>query len=537
MANRGQWSDALTLTPEDESNYAWQTFKAVALARLQRWDEARELLEAQSELEMPEAFLLDWLQSPNKRLTPRDTVQPVLHSLYGTERIGPIVVKVMGPVRSEVLQACAQFHNREFPNHHLEFHLINRSYPAESFEDLRNSLEVGQEPPWLETGHSEICLVSAQSNEQTAYSRGFGSDNIAVVHYLEDDPFQATTTSHELYHTLLDLNHSNGLEGPDEPGSVMGPWGLTAPLLNTYIASSHRSCCTTSEEVQLLVEAKKWEEALSLDPDYLGLYQKVADRYLAEGQANCAVEKLKDWFQRDPGPEAASAWLQRLLDLEQDWPHEIGLCRGYGKAANTHIYLAQACIRAYRFDLALQQIEEALDLEPEHLFALAMRGWSQHCSGRWEDADSDYLKVLATVPDWEAVLQRRALLASGVWQNGYKVQHDPLPGELWDEDCAWLAAWRAAPQRALEILEPFGSQASLHLKGFLHFQLGRTERASDMFRQSVSSDGVSLYGRAGLAWLDHLKGEPHCQKLARRVLERWAFEPTCRWLLDQLPCQ
>ena len=532
MANQGQWDDALALIPDDQSNSTWQAFKALALARLHRWEEARAILESQSELELQSAFLMEWLQSPNKRLRTAAEVQPVLHPLYGLERLQPIEVKVVGPVSCESLQTCAQFHQREFPHHRLDFKVIDNSYPAESFEDLRNSLEVGQEPSWLEIGENEVYLVSARSTERTAYSRGFGSQDMAVLHYVEGDPFQATTTSHELYHTLLDLNHSNGLEGPDDPGSVMGPWGLTAPLLNTYICSSHRSCCTTSEEVQCLVEDHKWEEALSLDPDYLGLYQRVADQNLARGHENRAVENLKDWFLRDPGPEAASAWLQHLLDQDQQWSDELHLCRGYGRAANTHIYLAQACIRAYRFDLALQQLEEALAIEPDHLFAQAMRGWSRHCSGSWEDADADYLKVLEVVPDWEAVLQRRALLASGVWQAGYRAQHDPLPGEMWDEDCAWLAGWRAAPSRALEILEPFESQACHHLKGFLLFQLDQGDQAREMFERSISINRVSLYGRAGLAWLAYLQGQSHYGDLARTVLQRWALEPTCRWLVD-----
>ena len=531
MANKGQWTDALALAPANKSSHAWQTFKAVALARLQRWEEARAILEAQDELERSEAFLLDWLTVPHQRLIAESQVGTVLHPLYGTKRLGPILVKVVGPVCDQVLQTCTRFHRREFPHHELDFLRIQDNFPQESFEELRYSLEAEQEPSWLKTSRNEVYLVSAKSTERTAYSRGFGSKNVAVLQYLHDDPFQATTTSHELYHTLLDLNHSNGLEGPDDPGSVMGPWGLTAPLLNTYVGPFHRSCCSTTETVQSLVESEQWEEALRHDPNYLGLYQKVADRLLARGETTRALQQLQEWYKRDPGPEAGSAWLQLALELDETWPQELALCRGYGKAPNTHIYLAQACLKAYRFDLALDQLEEALLLDPGHLFARAMRGWSRHCSGLWEKADEDYLQVLSVVPDWEAVLQRRALLAAGVWQNGYQVQHDPVPGETWDEDSAWLAAWRAPPRRALELLEPFDTQPCLHLKGFLLHHMGDTDQALEKFQESLRQNLVSLYGRAGLAWSSYIKGEPQYRELARKVLEKWPLEPTCRWLL------
>lgn len=532
-AGRGQWSKALHQVEQEvlqnPDNEQARAFFARCLAYFGRNAEARKQLAKISTLEPADEFLANCLIHPRTRLQPLEPTGTVTHALYDTRALKRADIQVVGEFTDGLLEQCLSFHRREFPHHELTFHELSTKQPGESFEELRDLLDTGQTPEWVK--NESVYLVAADSPNRTAFSRGYGSSQVAVIQLMEGDPYQATTIMHELYHTLLDLTHSNGIEGPDDLGSIMGPWGLAAPLLNTYVSNTHRLACTTTSEVQSLIEQGEYQRALELDPNYLGLYQKLSQQRLQKGQLKAAAETLERWFKVDPGPESCSAWQELALLTSISLNPDVTRCRGYGTASNTHIYLAQGCNRAYRFQAALSELKTALDLDPHNLYGQAMLGWAHHCLGNLQIARNAYQTVLAVVPEWNGIKLRLELLESELLSKGYKGQElvSGLTGT--DDDECWLVALLGSPKKGLAVLSQTSSQECVHLRGVLNCLLDRTEEARKEFEHSQALNPFSLHGLAGRAWLAHLDRDVRTKDLAKEVLAWWSGEPTCGYLL------
>jgi tetratricopeptide (TPR) repeat protein len=403
-ANIGYWEEAFeafleahTLDPEDEESRGLVTG---ALVRLGRNEEALQRLQRSDDLSEAEDFRRCWLERPGERLAAFEPAGAILHPLYGTQRLdNTITVTVRGKIPEETLESLTRFHGREFPDSKLNFVSSKDNVGARPFEELRDLVDVGQLPDWAVA--DQLWLVVATSVVTTGYSAGVGADGIAIVKLESGDPFAPTIIAHELYHSLLGLNHTNGSEGPFDPTSVMGPLGTRAPLESTHIAAFHRKCCTTEPEVQELVEQGRWSEALKLDPDYLGLYTKVAEVLQRDGSATEAISVLEGWFERDPGPEAASVLGSYMAYQGLSPANVYEQTRGYDFEANTHLYLAQASLEAKRFREALNELNIALDLAPWHLHGLAMRARAFRGLGRNQEAIEDYREALEICPDWQ----------------------------------------------------------------------------------------------------------------------------------------
>lgn len=529
-ADQGQWRESLALLREartlEPQASVLREFESEALVRQGSPEEALALLKGvpAEDLTDQEEWRLYWLSQPAPRAG-RGSVEPVvLHPLYGTRAIEQVELLVVGVVSDEVLAQVVAFHAREFAGHRMTVRRLDFDPPPESFETLRSRLEVGSEPAWmrelLQLAEAEnpsaraLLLTVAEAEQPTAYSAGFGAPGLAVVGLMPGDPFQATVIAHELYHSLLDLNHTNGCEGPLDLRSVMGPLGLRAPLSHTYLCREHLDGTTCAPEVQAMVETGDLDVAVRTCPGYLGVYPLLARRYLIDGRVGDAVGALESWFARDPGPEAAAALGELLLNLGRDPAPYFFRCRGHGQVANTHLYLAQGCLNGCHFEPAVDELERARALEPENLFILGMLAWAHHGLGNLELAETLYNEALEVFPDWESA---RARLC---WLRGERYVA-PYP----DPDLLWVAALTGG-QEAMESLRGLSEPKCLLLRGRLLAEAGEREEALRVLEECRAGDPAGLQGKVALAWIQYLKASAEAVETLRGALAQWPGEPS-----------
>lgn len=534
LANRGQWKQAhheLKGSPELLTNAAQRDLMSETLVQLGRDSEAVELLRGGASLGPAEQWRLRWL-SKESTVPGRAPCGEVLHALYRTAAIPTVRLLCFGGLPAPVMRQVEEFHRREFPHHRLQVASVTEQPVEESFETLRNLLDVGALPSWLSPqvlrrhcseGELPITLVVARAEMPSAYSAGYGAPGVVLLHLQEGDRFQATITAHELYHALLDLNHSNGLEGPLDAGSVMGPFGCRTPLEHTYIAGKQREFCTTTAQVQTLVEQERWNEALELDSDYLGLYSRACARSLTGERPEEALRYLQRWFERDPGPEAGAALSEISLNLGHDPTPHFKNCRGYGEAANTHLYLAQACLEAYRFDLAVGELEKAHALEPNNIHVPGMLGWAHHALGRGKLAVQLYQEALSACPGWDSVEGRLR------WLKGERYRAPNADPEL-----LWLQSQTEPPELACQTLEGLNTRKAIYRRGWLLAHQGRPEEARSILSGCLNHNRYDLPGKGCQAWLEHLNGSAKASQLAQEVLGVWSREPGCLALLRSI---
>lgn len=529
LAGRGRWEEALSVLREarvaDPDSPILREFESEVLLRLGRHQAARELLEpvADSDLTPEGRWRKSWLEAEPRERRGSITEKVVLHPLYGTKRIETVEVSVLGELAEDTKRALSEFHKREFNGRELLFSHACIEVALPSFEQLRNQLQVGAEPEWPAAilGENSCVLVIAQAEEPTAYSAGFGAPGLAVVQLQPDDPFQATVIAHELYHSLLDLNHTNGTEGPLDLGSVMGPFGLRTPLTHTYLAEEHRLFCLTTPQAQTLAESGELEEALRIDPDYIALYPALASLYLQQKLPERALDALRTWFEKDPGPEAASALGRLSMDLGHDPSSYFLRSRGHGEAANTHLYLAQACLDSFRFDAAVTELERAYSLEPENLSLRGMLGWAHHGSGNLESARELYTEALELCGSWEAVRARAAWLEGTAYEAPYP-----------DPDLLWIQSQGEDARAAIATLEGQTDQRCALRRGRAWFSLGDPRQARKDFNACLEQNPYTLPARVANAWLLYLDGSPEAEETLQFALAIWPNNP-CALALKQ----
>lgn len=521
QANLALWQEAeesllrsLELAP---NNHDTRCFLSEALVRNGQDQRALELLQGATTLSPEEEHRLNWLQQPEVRSQTLEEVGAILHPLYSTQALSHIEIRTYGPIPAGLPSALREFHEREFPGTTLNFHAPETSSVGESFEQLRDLVDVGELPDWANP--DSLSLVSAQSPRATAYTAGIGTPKMMVLRFAPEDPFQESVTAHELYHSLLDLNHTNGLEGPDDCGSVMGPWGIRTPLKATYVSHFHRRFCTTTAATQALVEQAAWEEALQLDPHYLALYQKAATDRIRQEDPERALELLEGWFQHDTGPEAASSLGELLLHLGRSPQQVFERSLGYLQAANTHLYAAQACLNAYAFGPALEQLEFAESLDPHNIHMQGMMAWAYHGLGQKLRARNLYKKVLQRCPDWESLRGRL------MWLQG-----DEYTAPYPDDELLWLEGLTQPGAHICQKLVDVQSQKALLCLAWRQFQFLDPGMAEQTFARCRALHPYTLEGKASEAWLNYLSKNPEHEDLRNGVLERWPAEPTCMHL-------
>lgn len=526
LAVEGSWQDSLValrnarkILPQNED---LRELESEILVRLGHREEARFLLEGLSERELTqeESWRKTWLSNPP--LAAQKTEKTVLHPLYDTRRIDSVKLHVVGHLEPQILEELKSFHQRELPGPSLTISGSESPPELPSFEQLRAQLEVGSEPEWLRNlaVDDTQVLVVLQATEATAYSVGFGAPGIAVVGLIPGDPFQATVVAHELYHSLLDLNHTNGTEGPLDLSSLMGPFGLRTPLSHTHLSQEHKALCLTTEEAQSLVESLRYEEALLRDPDYVALYRPLAETYLRQREPQRALEVLKRWFERDPGPESASLLTRWMLDLGLDPTPYFLRTRGHGEAANTHLYLAQACLDSFCFEQAITELERAGALEPDNLSLRGMLGWAHHGNGEFDIARALYTEALAACPSWEAVYARLA------WLEGtpYRAAHP-------DPDLLWLQSLREEPEVVVALLEGQSDQRCLLRRARAWVSLKNLPEARKLFTACVEQNPYTHTARVSEAWLLYLDGSPQVEKALQLASAVWPRNPCLQALV------
>ena len=516
-AQRVAWTAALEAV---EQGLAWDPedtdllgFKSQILVRLGRGDEALKLLESRRFWPPEEQHRRSWLRNPGKRLQPIGEVEPVLHPLFEVRSLHHLTIQPYGTFPTEVLHQIEQFHGREFPNSKIEF-LAAKPAPEESFEQLRDRGDVGELPDWID--RSQLALVLANPLEPTPYSAGIGTPEMVVVAASEGDPFLASIVAHELYHAVLGLTHTDGLEGPDDPTSLLGEWGTRTPLLSTHIHQEHRQACSTTLKVEKLVKEHAWNEALELDPDYFGLYPKAAHDLILKQDAEGALAFLAKRFKRDPGPEAAAPLAELRMHLRRSPNRIFERTLGYGYAANTHLYFAQACLDAGCWRRALTQLKMAFHLAPGNLHGLGMAGWAHHRLGHRRAAGRYYREALKRLPGWERVQLQLAWLTK---------QTCPLP-KVSHPFHLWLYSQIVPRDQALDALASVSDQKNLHRRAYLWFQEGFISKAERDFQAAQKLHPFTLEGQASRAWLAFLVGQPEAYDLGMQVLRRWSREPS-----------
>ncbi|MCA9791970.1 MAG: hypothetical protein KC910_09260 [Candidatus Eremiobacteraeota bacterium] len=428
------------------------------LVRLGQFEAARSLLVEDTS----PAF--DWLRAPDQRQAPWLRVGEVLHPLRGCQDLRVIRVRPYGQEAVGLVEAVAVFHQREFPGCVLE--LLEPEPAIElSFETIRDMVEAEQ----FAIRADETAFVTAVPDHPTPYSAGLGMPGVVVLGVVDGDPFLETLAAHEFYHSVLDLTHTDGLEGPDDPGSVLGEWGRYAPLKATYVSHAQRRFCTTTSQVQALVEEGDLRGAVALDPHYVALYPRLALRAFQARQPERAIGWLEQWSTIEPSVEAAAELYEALLLLGRCAGQVARAAPGYGLASNTHLYLAQAALRAHHFERAAEQAQMALELEPGHPHGLFQLGWANHCLGRHEQAAECY----RACPDWGAVRVRQA------WLEGRPFTEEG------DADVRWAASFTLEPEQAIAGLRGLEHQAALHRLGVLLLEQADREGARRALTRAI----------------------------------------------------
>ena len=444
----------------------------------------------------------------------------------GTTNLSVSKIRPYGGGLQELLSEVAKFHQREFPTCLLEILSPQRAPDGLFFEDLRASLEVGETPAWLspatqERGDKELTMVALPMREPTPYSAGYGAPGLVVLGLVENDPFASTLIAHELYHALLDLPHTDGLEGPEDCDSVMGEEGRFSPLMTTYVCPQQVQLCLTTREAQEAVERGDFEQALKLDPTYFAICPMVLQDCARKGMLEYPLGLLRAWWLHGQSPEAATHYLELLLNT--GWVDEakdiLQDTLGYFEAANTHLYAARACVAAHQYQLGVEELKMSLTLAPDCLPALGALGWCYHRLGQERLARKFYLKALEQSPDWQLVQARLA------WLDG-----ESYVAPSAEPDLLYVQARCSSESEAIELLQGVEDQACLHYLGWLLIKAGRTTEAQDAFEAAADFNRLNLEGSASRAWLSYLKKGNPAQRAAEVVLQVWPQEASCLYL-------
>ena len=146
-ANLGHWENSLqTLLAGYRvapGHRELREFLSEALVHQGQREKALELLRQSPRRTACEDFRRSWLSEPAQRSRPLQKVSPVLHSLYGTEPLQELTIQPFGPIPKGLLQDLLAFHNREFPSHRLNILEPSPHQVKESFETLRDLMDVG----------------------------------------------------------------------------------------------------------------------------------------------------------------------------------------------------------------------------------------------------------------------------------------------------------------------------------------------------------------------------------------------------------
>ena len=251
----------------------------------------------------------------------------------------------------KIIQSLLDFHQGEFgpwiaPPIVDEFRTIKverglfgpRSQSEWQTRMTQLELELGIRP----VKRNQIVLVFHRPPFEGCVFRGFAHKSHRIFHiWTSESRFVDKVAVHEFYHACLQLEHSHGLDAPDDPRCLMTQ-GERA-LKTCYLHPFHKACCLTPRTVQRkihkslrAVESGRWNEtvatltdAFAEDPLHHWLARQLAAVLFRVNRFKEASEVLRRHFKYSPTREAKAVLLDALAftgniseakKLQQKWP-------------------------------------------------------------------------------------------------------------------------------------------------------------------------------------------------------------------------
>ena len=285
-----------------------------------------------------------------------------------------------------------------------------------------------------------------------------------------------------------------------------------------------------------------FQQAIEKDPRFARAYAGLADAYVlledyadvspkeAFPKAKVAAEKA---LEIDPGLAEAHASLAMVkFAYEWDWAgaekgfqHAIDLSPSY---ATAHHWYALLLASLGRLDQALTEIRRAQRLDPFSPGLKSAEAWRVHAAARRYDVALEELRTaLELDPNYHLTHNRRGLVCvlTGRYEEGIQELQRALPTAssphlLADLGTAYALADRKAEARnVLKTLTDRASQTyvSPYRLALIHAALGEKEAAIKSLRQAFEERDIGMVQLKVEPRLDALRQDPRFRDLLRRM--------------------
>jgi Flp pilus assembly protein TadD len=262
-------------------------------------------------------------------------------------------------------------------------------------------------------------------------------------------------------------------------------------------------------------EAKKrFEDALTLAPDYVEPLAELAELAIAERQPDAAVDRVERQMARAPKSGAIPQLLGRLHERRGDTQRAEA---AYLKAleiqptmASPYVALARLYSNSGKHDQALRNVAEALKRRPKDLGAQMLQGIVYEQKGDVAGAMKAYEKALALNPRFALAANNLAYLYSehGGDKNRAlalaELAREMAPDEPRISDTlGWILYRRGVYQRALALLKESASKLSDNVE--VQYHLGMTYAKLGDKASARQALGRAVTSRASFAGKDEAR--------------------------------
>ncbi len=177
-----------------------------------------------------------------------------------------------------------------------------------------------------------------------------------------------------------------------------------------------------------------------------------------------------------------------------------------------HLERAEILMAQSRYEMAAQELQQELAVDPDSAQAYAWLGWCLRFLKKYEEAIKEAEQAIKLAPDWEdgyyvlgwilcdrnQLLEAENVTKEAIRLNPENANHFILLSNIRVKQKRWQEALEAATQ-GLNI-EPENADC-LNNKGIALFELGRTEEAIATTKQAIALDPENFSNYNNLGWM------------------------------------
>lgn len=439
----------------------------------------------------------------------------------GREPLQRVATSVLGGVPMEAVQ---QFLEREFPLVNWEFRLRKGQidFQTASWHVLHgNRTGLARALRVHIPREQQGLLVVTRGEAPWRAHRGFGGGRLAVVELDPQDRFVDSVLAHELGHSLLGLQHTDGLKFYEDAFSLQGYPGSMGPLELAYVDFRQKAAMITfpgrSERVEEAWEEERrgfpqrayraYREILARDPLDHWVRGRLARLALALGHRAEGLKRVRQLRRRDLNLELAAWQVEICLKHGQPVPpgfpdHDAGARLARGRAR-----LRGLDYPGGEFDLWV-----SYGLAPESKEALLSLGSQALERGRHRRAERLLRACLKDCPVWGEAWRELALCSAeqGRYDEAEEqlarargLQHESADQAWHEGQVAWLAGRYDEARQGFARARRWApeQQVPCFSLGYWETCLGKQRTARDLLERARAIDPASFTGKAAAAWL------------------------------------